>query len=111
MAEEDNIIDNLILQGALQPAGIDLETGEMLYNFTETLKEINPELHNEFSTYFSTETMALWESGFIDMDVTDKNPIVSLTPKALDKDAVEKLDKGHRYTLKEIIRILMEKGK
>ena len=46
MAEEDNIIDNLILQGALQPAGIDLETGEMLYNFTETLKEINPELHN-----------------------------------------------------------------
>lgn len=108
MSEEDKMIEDLILQGALQPAGIDIETGEMLYNFTDKIKTINPMLHDEFSKYFSTETMALWQHGFLDMDVTDKNPMVRLTPKALDKSEVSKLDKNHQYTLKEIIRILLD---
>ena len=98
----------MILQGALQIAGIDIESGEMLYNFTDKMKTINPSLHDEFSKYFSVETMALWQYGFLDMDVTDKNPMVRLTPKALDKEEVSKLNKNHQYTLKEIIRILLD---
>jgi hypothetical protein len=105
---EDNIIEDLILQGALEVAGIDLETGEELYNFTSKLKDVNPALHDEFSTYFSRETMALWEYGFISMNITDANPIVTLTQKALNKAEVAKLDKNHQYTLKEIIRVLLE---
>lgn len=107
--DEDRIIEDLILSGGLEVAGIDIETGEPLYNFTSKLKEINPVLHNEFSKYFTAETMALWQYGFISMDVTIPNPVVTLLPKAFNKEEVEKLNKEHQYTLKEIVRILMEK--
>jgi hypothetical protein len=108
--EESSIIDNLILNGALEAAGIDIETGEMLYNFTEKLKDVDPLMHDEFQRYFSSETMALWEHGFIDMDLTLDEPIVSLTQKAFDTNEVMRLEKNHQYTLKEIIRIIMDKN-
>lgn len=110
MSEDNEMIEQLILSGALEVAGIDMETGEPLYNFTDKLKDINPELHNEMSTYFSRETMALWQYGFISMDITMSNPMIRLTPKAFNKDEVEKLDKKNQYTLKEIIRIMIEQG-
>lgn len=106
MSEDNEMIEQLILSGALEVAGIDMETGEPLYNFTEKLQNINPELHNEMSTYFSRETMALWQYGFISMDITMPNPLIKLTPKAFDKEAIDKLDKNHQYTLKEIVRII-----
>lgn len=104
---EDQEITNLILAGALEVAGVDMETGELLYNFTDKLIEINPELHNEIALHFSADTMALWQHGFISMDVTEQNPMVKLLPKAFDEDEVSKLEKSHQYTLKEIIRVLM----
>lgn len=107
MTNEDDIIEELILNGALEIAGIDIDTGEPLYNFTEKLINVNPELHDEFQRYFTSETMALWEYGFIDMDLTSDNPVVSLTEKAFDASQVMKLEKGHEYTLKEIIRIII----
>lgn len=106
MNEDDLILEELILQGAVEIAGLDMETGEPLYNITHKMKDVNPSLHDEFVNYFSSEAMALWEFGFITMDITVKDPVVRITKKALDKDAVSKLDKNHQYTLKEIIRIL-----
>jgi hypothetical protein len=100
--DEESMFEDLILSGALEVAGVDIDTGEMLYNFTEKLKD-----HNEFSTYFSTEISGLWENGFIEMNITEKNPMVSLTKKALDEKEVKKLDKQKQYTLKEIIRVIM----
>lgn len=108
MSDEKDIIANLILVGALEVAGIDIETGEPLYNFTSKLKDINPDLHNEMSTYFSRETMALWQHGFIAMDVTKVDPEIRLLPKAFNKEEVDKLADNNRYTLKEIIRIVIE---
>lgn len=108
MNDEDSVIEELILQGALEVAGIDIDTGEPLYNFTSKMKDINPELHNEYSKYFTQETLALWEHGFIAMDVTMENPIVTLTPKSFDKKEINKLDRQHQYTLKEIIRIILK---
>lgn len=110
MSDEDKAIEELILSGALEPAGIDIESGEMLYNFTDKLQEVNPFLHDEFQRYFSSETMALWEHGFIDMDVTLDQPVVSLTKKAFDTSEIMKLEKDHQYSLKEIIRIIMDKN-
>lgn len=104
--DDDKIFEDLILSGALEPAGIDIETGEILYNFTEKLKDVSPSLHNEFSTYFSTEVSGLWENGFLDMDITQVNPSITLTAKALDPDEVSKLEKNRQYTLKEIVRII-----
>jgi hypothetical protein len=104
--DEDDAIDQLILSGALEVAGIDIETGEPMYNFTEKLIEVSPELHEDISLYFSRETMSLWSDGFLNMDVTEKNPIVSLTKKALDDEEISKLSKDSQRTLKEIIRVI-----
>ena len=106
MDEDDLILEELILSGAVEIAGLDIETGEPLYNITHKMKDINPSLHDEFTNYFSQEAMALWQFGFISMDITLKNPIIKITPKALDSYAVSQLYKNHQYTLKEIIRIL-----
>lgn len=106
MEEEDKIIEDLILKGALEVAGIDIETGEPLYNFTHKLKDVSPELDQEMQTFFSQEMMFLWENGFVEMDITEKDPIVRLTEKAFNNEEVLKLDKTRQYTLKDIIRQL-----
>lgn len=106
MSEAGDKIEDLILSGALEVSGIDIDTGEMLYNFTDKLKDINPDLFKDMSDYISTETMALWAEGFLDIDVTETNPMVRLTPKAFDDAEVDKLPKEKQYTLKEIIRII-----
>lgn len=107
--DDDKFFEDLILSGALEPAGIDMDTGEMLYNFTERLKDVSPTLHNEFSNYFYQEVSTLWQNGFLDMNIMEKNPSIKLTPKALDPEQVSKLSKDKQYTLKEIIRIISSK--
>ncbi len=106
MKEEDKIIEDLILNGALEVAGVDIQTGEMLYNFTHKLKDVSPELDQEMQTFFSQEMMFLWENGFVEMDITEQDPIVKLTEKAFNNSEVLKLDKNKQYTLKDIIRQL-----
>ena len=59
MSDSGDKIEELILSGALEVSGIDIDSGEMLYNFTDRLKDINPELFKDMSDYISTETMAL----------------------------------------------------
>lgn len=108
MENEDKLIEDLILKGALEVTGIDIDTGEPLYNFTEKLKDVDPYLHREVFTFFSTEAISLWQKGFLDMDVTEENPEVRLTPKALDQIEVMKLDKDKQFTLKQIIKYLLE---
>jgi len=106
MSDMGDKIEDLILNGALEVAGMDIDTGDMLYNFTDKLKEVSPDLYEEMSNYISTETMSLWVDGFLDIDVTEQNPMVFLTEKAFDESEVGKLSKEKQYTLKEIIRII-----
>lgn len=104
--KENSIFDNLILKGALQMAGVDENTGEILYQFTPKLKEIMPDLYNEHLNYVNNELMRLWEMGFVNMDLFSDNPIVTLTHKALDQEAISKLSKEDRWAIEEIRRIL-----
>jgi hypothetical protein len=106
MDEEDKIIEELILNGALEVSGIDMETGEVLYTFTDKLAQFSPPLHEDMTNYFHSEMMFLWENGFIDMDITSDNPMVRLTKKALDESKLLGLGKDQLFSLKEIIRIL-----
>ena len=106
MSEAGDRIEELILNGALEVSGVDIDTGEMLYNFTDKLKDISPELFKDMSDYISTETMYLWSEGFLDIDVTEINPMVRLTEKALDDSEISKLSKEKQLTLREIIRII-----
>lgn len=109
MNDPDKIIDNLILSGGLEFAGIDPETGEFLYRPTSILESIDPELTKEMSSYFLETTMKLWEKGFIDMDVTIEDPLVKLAEKAFSLEEISLLDKNERVVIKEIIRVLSEK--
>lgn len=101
--------DELILSGAIEPVGIDPETGEMLYNFTSKIEKINPALHREAMNMVNENIMKLWEMGFVDINITDDNPIVRLNLKSFDEQAVTALEPGDRYALKEVIRICSNK--
>ncbi len=104
--EEEEFLENLILNGAVEVVGIDLETNEPLYTFTDKLAQFSPALHKDMSNYFYKEMMFLWENGFIEMDVTELNPTVRLTEKALDETKTRSLKREQWYSLKEIIRLM-----
>jgi hypothetical protein len=106
LPQEDDIIDSLILNGAVEVAGLDIETGDALYTFTDKLSQFSPALHRELNNYFYSEIMFLWENGFLDMDITSDEPSVSLTEKALDEAMTRSLDKEHLISLKGIINAL-----
>lgn len=104
MHDEDDFIDDLILKGALEVVGIEEGTGEALYGFTNKLIEIDPKLHAKFVDHFYEDMMFLWENNFIAMDVTETNPVVSVTPKAFDEFAVFGLDANKKQTLATLIK-------
>ena len=101
-----DMIDQLILSGALQVAGVDSETGDFLYQFTSKLKEVSPELYDEHVNHVNGELMRLWEMGFLNISIMEENPIVTLTAKALDENELAKLSKEDRWGIEEIKRLL-----
>ena len=100
------IIDDLILKGGLEVAGIDPENGEMLYAFTPKVKEIMPELYHDHLNFVNDELMILWEKGYVDIDFLKDDPLISLTNKAHDPDEVKKLSKQERWSLQELKRVV-----
>jgi hypothetical protein len=108
--EEEKIIEKLILDGGLETVGVDQETGELLYSFTPKIKNLMPELYNEHMTDVNSCVMKLWEKGFLEIDFFASEPIITLSEKAFDRDAVEGLSKKDRWNLFEIIRLLNPKA-
>jgi len=45
--ETRDFVDKLLEQGALEIVGIDNDTGEILYGFTEKLLTVDPTLHKK----------------------------------------------------------------
>ncbi len=106
MNDETNDIEKLIMSGGLEVAGVDSETGELLYVFTPKMKKINKELYRDHLNFVNSEIMALWEKGFVNVDLMLDEPIVTLTEKALINDELSKLTKQQRWSLEEIKRLL-----
>jgi hypothetical protein len=107
--EEDKIINNLILDGGLEVSAMDEDTGELLYSFTPKIKELMPDLYEEHIRTVNSEVMNLWEKGFLNLDLFVKDPVITITPKALNKEEIEGLSKQERWSLFEIIRLLQSK--
>lgn len=107
--DEFDIVDNLVLNGGLEFAGTDSQTGEPLYKPTELLKDLDSKLSEELSIYFFDTTLKLWEKGFLDMDITDRDPVVNLGQKSFDIEAIKSLDKNERVVIEEIIKVLYNK--
>jgi hypothetical protein len=105
MSLEDKI-EELILAGAVEVAGIDAKTGEFLYSFTDKIAEIDPEIARHSEMMFNQTLAFLWERGFLSINMAEENPLVSLTEKALDEDAVASLDVNTRLILSSIIEAL-----
>ncbi|MEY3311965.1 MAG: hypothetical protein RL348_1308 [Bacteroidota bacterium] len=106
--QEPSDFDKLVLSGVVEPAALDPDTGEMLYTFNKDLENINPELHKLVLDNFISSAMKLWELGFINMDVTLNNPMVSLTSRAFDETNINELDEDMQFSLKEIKRNLIQ---
>jgi hypothetical protein len=112
MFDDDSIskiIDQLILDGGLEVAGVDPETGEMLYAFTPKVKDLMPELYNDHLNFVNDELMVLWEKGYVNIDFLRDDPLISLTPKSDDPEQTSKLSKQERWSLQELKRAIYTK--
>jgi hypothetical protein len=106
---DNEMINKLILDGDLEVAAIDKETGEFLYSFTPKIKETMPELYREHIDSVNHEVMNLWEKGFLSLDLFSKDPVITITSKALNNKEIEGLSKQEKWSLFEIIRLLQRK--
>lgn len=103
---EDKIIEDLIISGALQFAGIDEQTGEMLYSFSNEIKTIMPELYNEHLKNVNNDIMFFWEHGYLDVNLFEDNPTVSLTNKGINEEDLQALTNDQKRSFNEIKRVL-----
>ena len=62
-ARTNALVEHLVLQGGIEIADIDLETGETYYNITDKLKEIAPELYQELEDQFKHHLFVLNKRG------------------------------------------------
>jgi hypothetical protein len=109
MFDDDSIgaiIDHLILEGGIEVAGVDPESGEILYAFTPKVKEIMPELYADHLNFVNAELMALWEKGYVDIDLLMEDPVISLTKKSYDPKEIQALSKQERWSLQELKRVI-----
>jgi hypothetical protein len=104
---ETEIINEMLTSGALEFAGYDKETNEPLYRITEKMEYVNKALFDEHKNNVHTDMMLLWEQRILDVDLTEENPIVKLTPRAFNEQAVSSLPDELKIALKEIKRVLL----
>jgi hypothetical protein len=104
--DEDELIKNLILEGALEVAGVDSETGELLYGVTSIMKDIMPDLYEDHLKEVNRGLLNLWEKGYVNIDFLLPDPIVTVSEKGLDKAEVSKLTKPEIWALEEVKRLL-----
>ena len=62
-ARTNALLEHLVLQGGIEIADIDLDTGETYYNITDKLKEIAPELYQELEDQFKHHLFILNKRG------------------------------------------------
>lgn len=104
--DREEFFDHLILEGAVEPAGVDPTTGEIVYTFTDKLKEIDEDMYNKAIESFHQDVMLLWEHGFLNVTWLDEEPLVTVTPKVLDQDAIRELPLQLQQSLVELLRMM-----
>jgi hypothetical protein len=88
--DEDAIIEALILEGAVEPAGMS-EDGEMLYSFSPDLKEVSPGLYDHVTQHFYSVVTSLWEKGILEITADEDDFMVTFA-EGFDEDSLESLD-------------------
>jgi hypothetical protein len=99
-------VEELILEGIVEVSGIDSESGQFLYSFTDKVKQVLPEMLEKRLKNIHSKILFFWRMGFIDIDdPRSSNPVVMLSDKAFDEDAVDQLPEDKRVDLEEIKRL------
>ena len=109
MNEEEIFID-LLAKGALKFMGYDPNTDEKMYVFTPKIKELMPDLYQEHLNSVNAEVMNLWEKGYLNLDLFAKDPLISLTDKAVSPEDMLELSKEELWSLNEIKRVLLDRN-
>ena len=104
--EGDDILESMILDGSVQFAGVDSDTGEILYGFSQKVAELHPEIYAKAQNFFHSMMYKLWEQGFISMNIAEANPLIRLNEKSFDQDAISKLDPELQNALHYVIESL-----
>ena len=105
--DPNKLIDELILDGSLEVAAVN-EKGEFLYHFTDKLESNRPDIHKEFMEMMWLGVRHLWTKGFVDMDITQEEPLVKLTELAFDDKARNSLQKEELDFLDIVIKAYSE---
>lgn len=106
LSSEDRDIDSLILDGAIEVSGIDSDTGDFLYSFTEKLKEIDPDLYDNIYEFFYSGVMSLWEKGIVEMDLTEDDPGVTIYPEKITDEFINSLSTSEKAVVSSILRYI-----
>jgi hypothetical protein len=104
-SDENEIIERLILEGAMEVAGIDAENGELLYSFTPKIQQLMPELYHDHMNSVNAEILSLWERGYVNIDFLAKDPVVTLGSKSFDNTEILKLTKREKWSIEELKRL------
>jgi len=105
-SDSEDYLEYLILNGYVEISGIDPDTQEFLYSFTEEARNTIPGLQEQLNEEFYGLIVYLWEHGFVAMDIESESPRVTLMPKALNEYEVAQLPKIYRHALMTIIEAL-----
>jgi len=92
-SDSEDYLEYLILNGYVEVAGLDPDTQEFLYSFTEEARNTVPGLQQQLNEEFYGLIVYLWEHGFIAMDIESESPRITLLPKALNESEVSQLPK------------------
>ena len=70
MTDNNEILEKLILAGAVEVAGLD-PSGEFLYSFTPQMPELFPEFYEHVSYHYSAAITDLWTNGYLEITLDE----------------------------------------
>jgi hypothetical protein len=105
---DQSYIEKLILDGSLEVSGI-TESGDLTYSFKEGLEQKHPEIYKQLSKLLYDHITMFWQHGFLEFDMTEIDPVISLTEKIYDNEALSKLSEIERINLNIVINTLSDR--
>lgn len=61
--QTDAMLEHFLLQGAVEFQGIDETTGEMMYNITDKMKEVSPDIYEQLKNQYEHHMFKLIDEG------------------------------------------------
>jgi hypothetical protein len=85
-------IEEAILAGVIEVSGVDLESGQFLYNFNSKMSHEIPAIFEKHLQEIKVEIIYFWRKGLLDVDdLSGNNPVIMLTEQAYDEEILSAL--------------------